>query len=139
MASAKKVSPANLAAAGGVLNFDVSTEGLEDLTVIGDLGPGATAAGDVVVTVQPYLSDYQDAAWRSGSGTNDGAQTDPALADVGLDLVPTTIYPGVSAYLSGGHARVMVRMRVVGFSVVRITLKNNNATTALPARIDYFG
>lgn len=136
MASAKKTSTS--IAASGTLNFDVSTEGLEDLTVIGQIGPTATAAGDVAVTVQPYLSDYQDSAWRSGSGTNDGPQTDPALADVGLDLVPTTIYPGVSAYLSGGVARVMVRIRVVGFAAVRITLKNNNVA-ALPGRIDYFG
>lgn len=136
MASAKKTSAS--IAAGQTLNFDVSTEGMEDLTIIGDIGPTATAAGDVAVTVQPYLSDYQDAAWRSGSGTTDGLQADPALADVGLDLVPTTIYPGVAAYLAGGHARVMVRMRVVGFGMVRITLKNNNVA-ALPGRIDYFG
>lgn len=139
MAAAKKVSTANLAAAGGTLTFDVSVEGMEDLTVIADLGPGATAAGDVSVAVQPYLSDYQDNAWQSGSGTNDGPQTDPALADVGLDLVQTTIYPGTAAYLSGGHARTLERVRVLGFGKVRIVVKNNNATTALPARVDFFG
>jgi hypothetical protein len=139
MAAAKKSSSANLSAAGGTLTWDVDVEGMDEITVIGDLGPTATAAGDITVAIQPYLSDYQDGAWQSGSGTNDGYQNDPALADVGLDLVQTTIYPGVAAYLSGGHARIMIRVDLKGFGKVRIVLTNHNATTALPARIDYFG
>jgi hypothetical protein len=138
MAAGKKVSNGNIAANGGTLFVDLDTEGVEDLTVIGDLGPTAGAAGDVSIAVQPYLSDYQDGAWQSGSGTNSGYQNDPALADAGLDLVQTTIYPGVAAYLAGGHARVMVRVRTQGFDKVRVVLTNHNATTALPGRIDYF-
>lgn len=138
MAAGKKVSTANLAAAGGTLTIDLDVEGEDQLTVIGDLGPTATAAGDVTVAVQPYLSDYMDGAQQSGSGTNDGYQNDPALADAGLDLVQTTIYPGVAAYLAGGHARVLVRVEVTGFGKVRLVLTNHNATTALPARLDFF-
>lgn len=139
MAAAKKVSTANLAAAGGTLTWDIDVEGLDEITVIGDLGPTATAAGDITVAIQPYLADYQDGVWQSGGGTNEGVQNDPALADAGLDLVQTTIYPGVAAYLASGHARVMVRVDLKGFGKVRLVLTNHNATTALPARIDYFG
>lgn len=138
MPSGKKVSTANLTAAGGTMFLDVSVEGEDQLTVIGDLGPTATAAGDVTVAVQPYLSDYMDPARQSGSGGSDGVQADPALADAGLDLVQTTIYPGVAAYLAGGHARVLVRVEVTGFDKVRVVLTNHNATTALPARLDVF-
>jgi len=139
VAAAKKTSTANLAAAGGTLTFDVDVEGMDEITVIGDLGPTATAAGDITIAIQPYLSDYMDGAQQSGSGTNSGYVSDPALADAGLDLVQTTIYPGVAAYLAGGHARIMIRVDLKGFGKVRIVLTNHNATTALPARIDYFG
>lgn len=138
MAAGKKVSSGTIAAAGGTLKQDLDVEGVDEITVIGDLGPTAAAATDVSIAVQPYLSDYQDGAWQSGSGTNEGYQNDPALADAGLDLIQTTIYPGVAAYLSGGHARVMQRLDVKGFGKVQIILKNNNASTALPGRIDFF-
>lgn len=138
MAAVKKTSSANLAAAGGTLTFDLFVEGEDQLTVIGDLGPTATAAGDVSIAVQPYRADYIDGATQSGSGQTGGAIADPALADAGLDLVQTTIYPGVAAYLASGHSRVMVRVDVTGFDKVRIVLTNHNATTALPARIDAF-
>jgi len=139
MAAGKKVSAANLAAAGGTLTLDVDVEGEDELTVIADLGPTATAAGDVTVAVQPYLSDVMDPVRASGGdGTTGGAPNDPALADAGLDLVQTTIYPGIAAYLAGGHARVMERVSVTGFIKVRVVLTNHNATTALPARIDVF-
>lgn len=138
MAAGKKVSTANLAAAGGTLTLDLDVEGEDELTVIGDLGPAATAASDITIAVQPYLSDYMDGAQQSGSGTNDGYQNDPALADAGLDLVQTTIYPGVAAYLASGHARIMERVDVKGFGKVRVVLTNHNATTALPARLDVF-
>ena len=139
MAAANRKASSNVAAAGGTFTWDIDVEGMDEITVIGDLGPTATAAGDITVAIQPYLSDYMDGAQQSGSGTNDGYQNDPALADAGLDLVQTTIYPGVSAYLSGGHARVMVRVDLKGFGKVRLVLTNHNATTALPARLDFFG
>ena len=128
MPAAVLVSPSNVAANGGTLVQDVTVEGADEITVIGDLGPTATAAGDVTVAVQPYLADNE--ASDKGNG--------PTLADAGLDLVQTTIYPGVAAYLTGGHARVMVRVDVKGFTKVRLVLTNHNATTALPARLDYF-
>lgn len=137
MAAGKKVSSANLAAAGGTLTLDLMVEGEDQLTVIGDLGPTATAAGDITIAVQPFLSDYVDNARVSGSGSTAGF-VDPALADAGLDLVQTTIYPGVAAYLATGHARQMVRVDVTGFDKVRVVLTNHNATTALPARLDVF-
>ena len=128
MPAAVLVSPSNVAAAGGTLVQDVTVEGADEITVIGDLGPTATAAGDVSVAVQPYLADNELTDYGNG----------PALADAGLDLVQTTIYPGVAAYLASGHARVMVRVDVKGFTKVRLVLTNHNATTALPARLDYF-
>lgn len=128
MPAAVLVSPSNVAAAGGTLVQDVTVEGEDEITVIGDLGPTATAASDVSIAVQPYLADNEPTDHGNG----------PALADAGLDLVQTTIYPGVAAYLASGHARVMVRVDVKGFSKVRLVLTNHNATTALPARLDYF-
>lgn len=138
MASGKTTSGANLAAAGGTLVIDVYVEGEDELTVIGDLGPTATAAGDVTIAVQPFLSDYVDPVRSSGGDDSENGPVTVALADAGLDLVQTTIYPGVAAYLASGHARVMERVQVKGFDKVRIILTNHNATTALPARIDYF-
>jgi hypothetical protein len=139
MAAGKQVSSANLAAAGGTLTLDVDVEGADELTVIGDLGPTATAAGDITIAVQPYLSDVMDPVRASGGDDHVGGPvSDPALADAGLDLVQTTIYPGVAAYLAGGHARTMERVQVKGFIKVRVVLTNHNATTALPARIDVF-
>lgn len=139
MAAGKKVSTANLAAAGGTLTLDVDVEGQDELTVIGDLGPTAAAASDITIAVQPYLSDVVDPVRASGGDDSlAGPYADPALADAGLDLVQTTIYPGVTAYLAGGHARVMERVSVTGFIKVRVVLTNHNATTALPARIDVF-
>lgn len=139
MAAGKKVSSANLAAAGGTLVVDLYVEGEDELTVIGDLGPTAGAAGDITIAVQPYLSDYQDPVRSSaGDDSTAGSHNDPALADAGLDLVQTTIYPGVAAYLAGGHARIMERVQVKGLGKVRVVLTNHNATTALPARIDFF-
>ena len=121
-------TPATIPAAGGTLVQDVRVEGEDQLTVIADLGPTATAAGDVNLTIQPFLTDLEATDHNGG----------PQLADAGLDLVQTTIYPGVAAYLASGHARVMVRVQVSGFDKVRIVLKNNNATTALPGRIDFY-
>ena len=130
MPAAVLVSPSNVPAGGGTLVQDVNVEGEDEITVIGTLGPTAAAASDVSVSVQPYLADNE--ATDKGNG--------PTLADAGLDLVQTTIYPGVAAYLNATDhiARVMVRVDVKGFSKVRLVLKNNNATTALPARLDYF-
>jgi hypothetical protein len=139
MALGKKVSAGNIAANGGTLVLDVYIEGAEELTIIGDLGPTAAAAGDVTIAVQPFLSDYADPVRSSGGDDSvAGPYTDPALADAGLDLVQTTIYPGVAAYLANGHARVMERVQVSGFDKLRIVLTNHNASTALPGRIDYF-
>lgn len=139
MAAVKKVSTSNIAAAGGTLFLDLYVEGEDEITVIGDLGPTAAAAGDVSIAVQPYLSDVVDPVRASGGDDSvGGAYNDPALADAGLDLLQTTIYPGVAAYLANGHARVMQRVNVKGFIKVRVVLKNNNATTALPGRIDAF-
>lgn len=118
---------ATLGAAGGTLVQDVTVEGEDQLTVIGDIGPTATAAGDVSIVIQPYLTDLESTDHGGG----------PTLADAGLDLVQTTIFPGVAAYLSGNHARQMVRVQVTGFAKVRIILTNHNAS-ALPGRIDFY-
>jgi hypothetical protein len=137
LAATKKSSTSNLAAAGGTLFIDQVVESFKEITVIGDLGPTATAAGDVSIKVQPFLADVEDVASISGSDSDDAYQS-VGLADAGLDLVQTTIYPGVAAYLASGHSRVMQRLDVAGFIIVRVILTNNNATTALPARLDVF-
>lgn len=114
-------------AASGNLTQNVVTAGEDFLTVIGDLGPTATAASDITVGVVPYLADYESTDHGNG----------PTLADTGLDLVQTTVDPGVAAYLANGHARMMVRVRVTGIDQVQLQLTNHNAA-ALPARLDFY-
>lgn len=128
MPSANAVSNGTIAAAGGKLTQDVRTASSDFLTVIADLGPTATAAGDVSVKVIPYLTDLESTDHGNG----------PTLADTGLALVQDTNDPGVAAYLASGHARVMVRVRLQGIERVQLQLTNNNATTALPARLDWY-
>ncbi len=125
MPSANHVSSS--VASSGKLTQDVATAGEDFLTVIADVGPGATAATDVSVGVVPYLTDYEPTDHGNG----------PTLADTGLDLVQTTVDPGVAAYLAGGHARVMVRVRVTGVERVQLQVTNHN-TSALPARVDFY-
>jgi hypothetical protein len=124
------VSSGNVAAAGGTLTQEVYVAGEDFLTVIGSLGPTAAAAGDVSVKIVPYLS-FLASTDHGGEGT---------VADAGLALVQSTNDPGVAAYLNATDhlARVMVRVRVTGFEKVSLVLTNNNATTALPGRIDWF-
>lgn len=128
MPSANALSSGNLAANGGQLKQDVTVSGEDFLTVIGDIGPTAAAAGDVQVQVVPYLSDLESTDHGNG----------PTLADVSLALAQSTNDPGVAAVLAGNHARVMVRMRVTGIDKVQIILTNKNATTALPGRLDFY-
>lgn len=113
-------------AAGGTLEQDVNVAAEDFLTVIGDVGPGASAAGDVSVVAIPYLSD-SDSDFGGG----------PTLADSSMALVQDTEVPGVAAALANGHARVMVRLRVMGFEKVRLVLTNHHAS-ALPARLDFY-
>lgn len=115
-------SPSNLAAAGGTLTQDVYTGASEWLLVIGILGPTAAAAGDVSVSVQPYLDDH-------GDTNNPG----PTLSDIPLG----TDASSVAAVLANNKAQVLSRFRVAGLRKVRVTLKNNNATTALPGQLDF--
>lgn len=128
MPSANALSPANIAHAGGKLTQDVVVGTANFLTVIGDLGPTATAAADVSLKIVPYLTDLESTDHGNG----------PTLADAGLALVQSTNDPGVAAYLAGGHARVMVRVHVNGIARVQLQLINNNATTDLPGRLDFY-
>lgn len=128
MPSANALSSGTIAAAGGTFTQDVTVSDSDFLTVIGDLGPTAAAAGDVSVKIVPYLTDLESTDHGNG----------PTLADAGLALVQDTNDPGVAAYLAGGHARVMVRVRTRGIEKVRLILTNNNATTALPGRLDFY-
>lgn len=123
------ISTGNVAAAGGTFTQDIFPGSEDFLTVIADIGPTAAAAADIGVKVIPYLGYV--ASIDEGSEPN-------TVADAGLALVQSTNDPGVAAYLVGGHARVMVRVRVSGIEKLRIVVTNNNATTALPARIDWF-
>jgi hypothetical protein len=128
--SANALSTGNVAAAGGTLKQDVVTAGEDFLTVIASLGPTAAAAGDVSVKVVPYLTDLESTDHGNG----------PTIADAGLALVQSTNDPGVAAYLNATDhiARVMVRVRVSGIERVQLVLTNNNATTALPGRLDFY-
>jgi hypothetical protein len=119
---------ASVAHSGGTLVQDVDVSHEDELTVIATLGPTATAAGDVSVQVVPFLTDLESTDHGNG----------PTLADTGLDLVQTTIDPGVAAYLKTGVARVMVRVHVTGFEKVRLVLTNNNTSTNLPGRLDFY-
>jgi hypothetical protein len=117
---ANKVSSGTIAAAGGTMTQDVATGGYEFLTVIGTLGPTAAATGDISLSVQPFLDNP------------DGNDQNQTLADV---LVPA-LETG-TAVLANNKAQQIVRYRVAGIRKVRIVLKNANASTALPGRVDF--
>jgi hypothetical protein len=111
---ARKASAAGAdIAAGASLTQDVNVGGSELLTVTGLVGSAASAAGaagDVVVTVQPYMDDEKSDA--SGGTLSDA-------------LVPA-LETG-AAVLASSKAQQVVRFRVAGFRKVRINVKNNNA------------
>jgi len=128
MPTGNTLSTVNLTAAGGTMTQDVHVAGEDFLTVIAQIGPTATAAGDVSVTVTPFLADLESTDHGGG----------PTLAPAAMVLTQDTTAPGIAAALAAGVASVMVRVRVTGIDKVRITLKNNNATTALPGRLDFY-
>jgi len=117
---ASKVNPSNIAAAGGTMTQDVVVGGSEFLTVIGTLGPTAAAAGDVSISVQPYLDNPN------------GADQGQTLSDATVPALETG-----TAVLANSKAQQVVRFRVSGMRKVQVVLKNNNATTALPGRVDF--
>jgi hypothetical protein len=92
---ARKVSSS--IAAGTTITQDVVTGGSEFLTIIGVIGPTATASGDVVITLQPYLDNP------------DGSDQSQTLADV---LVPAL--ESGAAVLTNNKAQQIVRYRVAG-------------------------
>lgn len=105
------------------LNQDVAVGGTEWLTVIAIVGTAAAAAGaagDVSVSVLPYLDDQV-------------AGTGPSLVPTTLAL-PTT--ESVAAVLAASRAYVFIRVRVAGLSRVQIQAKNNNAATK-PVEINF--
>jgi hypothetical protein len=105
----------SVAGGGGTGTQDVTTGGSEFLTVIGVIGPTATALADVGVTVQPYLDDKDS----------------PTLSDALVPAVETG-----TGILANNKAQIVMRWRVSGIRKVRIFLKNNNVG-ALPGEIDF--
>ena len=112
--------------ASATLNADLDTGASEWLTVIavlGNAGNAAGAAGDISVSVLPYLDD-------AISGAQGATRT---LAPLPL---PTVADGVVAAVLSAPRAYVMARYHVAGLSKVQIQAKNNNIA-AKPVEIDY--
>lgn len=105
--------------AGATLTQDVVVGGSQFLTVIGIIGPTATAAGDVSVQVFPFLDDPN------------GAGLEQTVTDLPLPTVDA-----VAAILASSKAQILGRYRVSGIRRVRISLKNNNVG-ALPGEIDF--
>jgi len=113
-------------ATGATLNQDLDTGASEWLTVIAIVGTAASAAGaagDVSVSVLPYLDD-------AVSGVPGAART---LAPLPL---PTVADGTVAAVLSAPRAYVMARYHVAGLQKVQIQAKNNNAASK-PVEVDY--
>lgn len=120
--------------AGTTATQDVNVGGSEFLTILALVGPTATAAGDVVLGVQPYRQDKEDPTTYPGStgpstGTNQGSG--PTIAPINLPTLETS-----AAVLVGGVAYVWSRYRVAGMHRVQIQVKNNNIA-ALPLEFNY--
>jgi hypothetical protein len=130
---ARTVSVGNQGA-GTTLTQDVRVGGSEFLSVLVLVGPTATAAGDAVLTVQPYRDDLADKTTYPGStgpssGTSTG--TGPTLAPITLPTLENA-----AAVLVSNIAYVWARYRVAGLHTVQIQAKNNNVA-GLPVEIDY--
>lgn len=103
-------------ATGSSLTVDMPVGGNEWLTVIGVVGTAASPAalaGDVAVTVQPFLQD-----------ASTGAPDNSTLSDLVLAPIDT-----VAAVFANNRAQTLSRFRVAGLTRVRIFVKNNNAAT----------
>jgi hypothetical protein len=108
--------------AGATLTQDVAVGGSEFLVVtgrVGNAGSAATAAGDVVISVQPYMDDEKS---DSSGGT---------LSDALAPALETG-----TAVLANSTAQQVVRYRVSGWRKVQVVVKNNNAA-AKPVTIDF--
>jgi hypothetical protein len=96
--------------AGAVSNLEASVGASDFITVEGDLGPTASAAGDLTVQVFPYSPD-------------------------GSTLMGTPLTPvagiGYAGTLVAAHSQLVQRFDVMGIDKVRVVFKNNNAG-ALP-------
>jgi hypothetical protein len=106
-------------ASGSTLNQDVDTAQASQLSVLGVVGPTATAAGDVSIAVFPYRE----------SAT--GVSTAPVL---GIAAIPALA--AGAAVLGGNLAELAQSFNVAGYAKVQIQVKNNNVG-ALPVEIDY--
>jgi hypothetical protein len=99
--------------AAAFLNQDVQLGGSEFLTitaVVGTAASAATAAGDVVLTVAPYLDDAT-----------------PAAPVGSVSPLPLPTLESAAAVLVASRAYVFARYRVAGINRVQIQVKNNNA------------
>lgn len=96
--------------AGATSIMEASVAGTDFITLDGDLGPTATAAGDLTAQVFPYAPD-------------------------GNTLMGTPIPPvagfGYAGTLLAAHSQLMQKYDVSGIDHVRVIFKNNNVG-ALP-------
>jgi hypothetical protein len=110
---ARKASAAGAdIAAGASLTQVVAVGGSEFLTVLGVVGAAgnaASASGDVVVSVQPFMDDEKS---DSSGGT---------LSDALIPALETG-----TAVLANNAAQQFMRFRVTGLRKVQISVKNNN-------------
>jgi hypothetical protein len=121
-------------AAGTALNQYVNVSGSEYLSVLVLVGPTATAAGDAVLTVQPYRDNAADPSTYPGAtGPSTGTSTSagPTLAPITLPTLENA-----AAVLVSNVAYIWARYRVAGLHAVQIQAKNNNVA-GLPVEIDY--
>lgn len=118
---ARKASTVDIAA-GASLTQDVQLGGTEFLTVtalVGSAGNAAGAAGDVSVTVSPYLDDAT-----------------PATPLGSVSPLPLPVLESAAAVLVASRAVIFARYRVSGISRVQIAVKNNNVA-AKPAEANF--
>lgn len=109
-------------APSGTLTQDVATGGSEFLTVtalVGTVAAAAGAAGDVTLTVSPYLDDAT-----------------PAVPTGSVSALPLPSVESAAAVLVASRAVVFARYRVSGINRVQIAVKNNNVA-AKPAEANF--
>lgn len=117
-ATAINLGAATIAAAGASV-VDLDTSGYSILRLFGQIGNGttpATAAGDIIIGVQPYMAD----------GVSLGGNWMNQLV---TDFV---------AVLNSNVAYLGAKYDVSGFSKVRLIIGNNNAGALQGAKLDYF-
>lgn len=110
------------------------TEYLSVLVLVGSVASAATAAGDAILTLQPFRDTAGDpSTYPGGTGPSTGTSTSagPALAPITLPVLESA-----AAVLVSSVAYVWARYRVAGLHAVQIQAKNNNVA-ALPVEINY--